>query len=71
VYWKYINRAERQARSGSNVMKGRSAAAVDSPAIEDRDGVAGFGRQPATGSSRFDRLSRRRVANPLDTSTNI
>ncbi len=44
-------------------MKGRSAAAVDTPQIEDRDGVAG-GRQPATGSSRFDPLSLRRVANP-------
>jgi hypothetical protein len=46
-------------------MKGRSAAAVDT---DDRDGVAGR-RQPATGSTRFNWLSLRRVSNPLDTST--
>jgi hypothetical protein len=67
---KYINCAERQARSGSNVMKGRSAAVVDTPQIEDRDGVAGS----AAACYRFKpvgQLSLRRVANQLDTSTMI
>jgi hypothetical protein len=51
-------------------MKGRSAAAVDTSQIEDRDGVAGsaaacYRLEPV------DRLSLRRVATPLDTSTTI
>jgi hypothetical protein len=51
-------------------MKGRSAAAVDAPQIEDRDGVAGsaaacYRLEPV------DRLSLRRVANPLDARTKI
>jgi len=51
-------------------MKGRSAAAVDTPQIEDRDGVAGS----AAACYRLEPVglaSLRRVANPLDTSTNI
>jgi hypothetical protein len=50
--------------------EGRSAAAVDAPQIEDRDGVAGsaaacYRLEPV------DRLSLRRVANPLDARTKI
>jgi hypothetical protein len=51
-------------------MKGRSAAVVDTPQIEDRDGVAGS----AAACYRFKpvgQLSLRRVANQLDTSTMI